>query len=160
MKLYEIDNAIDELIRNSVDPETGEIIDITEQLDALQMDREAKIENIGLLIKNMTAEAAAIRNEEKALADRRRAEENHVERLKNYLMASLGGEKFSTAKLAISYRKSTAVYIEDEVEFLREHPEYARIKTELDKSSVKDALKNGESVTGAALEERNSMIVR
>lgn len=160
MKLYEIDNAIDELIRNSVDPETGEIIDITEQLDALQMDREAKIENIGLLIKNMTAEAAAIRNEEKALADRRRAEENHVERLKNYLMASLGGEKFSTAKVAISYRKSTAVFIEDEVEFLREHPEYARIKTELDKASVKDALKNGEAVSGAALEERNSMIVR
>ena len=160
MKLYEIDNAIDELIRNSVDPETGEIIDITDQLDALQMDREAKIENIGLLIKNMTAEAAAIRNEEKALADRRRAEENHVERLKNYLMASLGGEKFSTAKVAISYRKSTAVYIEDEVEFLREHPEYARIKTELDKASVKDALKNGEAVSGAALEERSSMIVR
>ena len=160
MKLYEIDNAIDELIRNSVDPETGEIMDITEQLDALQMDREAKIENIGLLIKNLTAEAAAIRNEEKALADRRRAEENHVERLKNYLMASLGGEKFSTAKVAISYRKSTAVYIEDEVEFLREHPEYARIKTELDKTSVKDALKNGEVVSGAALEERNSMIVR
>ena len=160
MKLYEIDNAIDELIRNSVDPETGEVMDFTEQLDALQMDREAKIENIGLLIKNLTAEAAAIRNEEKALADRRRAEENHVERLKNYLMASLGGEKFSTAKVAISYRKSTAVYIEDEVEFLREHPEYARIKTELDKASLKDALKNGEAVTGAALEERNSMIVR
>ena len=46
------------------------------------------------------------------------------------------------------------------MEFLREHPEYARIKTELDKTSVKDALKNGEVVSGAALEERNSMIVR
>lgn len=160
MKLYEIDNAIDELIRNSVDPETGEVMDITDELDALQMEREDKLESVALVIKNLTAEATAIRNEEKALADRRRTAENRVEWLKGYLMQSLAGQKFSTPKVAVSFRSTTAVFIEDDAEFLKEHPEYARIKTEIDKSALKDALKNGVEVSGAALENRTSMIVR
>lgn len=160
MKLYEIDNAIDELIRNSIDPETGEVMDITDELDALQMEREDKLESVALVIKNLTAEATAIRNEEKALADRRRTAENRVEWLKGYLMQSLAGQKFSTPKVAVSFRSTTAVYIEDDAEFLKEHPEYARIKTEIDKSALKDALKNGAEVSGAALENRTSMIVR
>lgn len=160
MKLYEIDRAIEELVFSSVDPETGELKDISEEMEALQLERETKCENIALLIKNLTAEAEAIRNEEKALADRRRTAENHAERLKNYLMASLAGQKFSTPKVSISYRNSAAVFITDEVEFLREHPEYARIKTEIDKAGLKDALKKGEEVSGASLETRTSMIVR
>ena len=160
MKLYEIDNAIDELIRNSVDPETGEVMDITDELDALQMEREDKLESVALVIKNLTAEATAIRNEEKALADRRKTAENRVEWLKGYLMQSLAGQKFSTPKVAVSFRNSAAVFIEDEVGFLRDHPEFARIKTEIDKASVKDALKKGEPISGAALENRTSMIVK
>lgn len=160
MKLYEIDNAIDELIRNSVDPETGEVMDITDELDALQMEREDKLESVALVIKNLTAEATAIRNEEKALADRRKTAENRVEWLKGYLMQSLAGQKFSTPKVSVSFRSTTAVFIEDDAEFLKEHPEYARIKTEIDKSALKDALKNGAEVSGAALENRMSMIVR
>lgn len=160
MKLYEIDNAIDELIRNSVDPETGEVMDITDELDALQMEREDKLESVALVIKNLTAEATAIRNEEKALADRRKTSENRVEWLKGYLMQSLAGQKFSTPKVAVSFRSTTAVFIEDDAAFLKEHPEYARIKTEIDKSALKDALKNGAEVSGAALENRTSMIVR
>lgn len=160
MKLYEIDNAIDELIRNSVDPETGEVMDITDELDALQMEREDKLESVALVIKNLTAEATAIRNEEKALADRRKTAENRVEWLKGYLMQSLAGQKFSTPKVAVSFRSTTAVFIEDDAAFLKEHPEYARIKTEIDKSALKDALKNGAEVSGAALENRTSMIVR
>ena len=160
MKLYEIDRAIEDLFLNSIDPDTGELIDISEEIESLQLAQDEKRENIGLLIKNLSAEADAIRAEEKNLAERRRATENHVERLKDYLMSSLKGEKFSTPRVSISYRKSTAVFIEDEITFLNKHPEYARIKTEIDKASVKYDLKNGESVTGAALEERTSMIVR
>lgn len=159
MKLYEIDHAIDELIRNAIDPETGELTDISEEMESLQIAQDEKRENIALYIKNLSAEAEAIRNEEKTLAERRRAAENHAERLKAYLMSSLNGEKFSTPRVSVSFRNSTAVYIENEVEFLRMNPQYARIKTEIDKASLKDALKKGE-VPGAALETRTSMVVR
>ena len=56
MKLYEIENAILECI----DTETGEVIDI-ERLNELQMERETKIENVACWIKDLKAEAEAIK---------------------------------------------------------------------------------------------------
>ena len=51
MKLYEID----EQILNCIDAETGEIID-ADMLNALQMERDAKIEGVALWIKDLKAE--------------------------------------------------------------------------------------------------------
>ena len=48
MKLYEID----EQILNCIDAETGEIID-ADMLNALQMERDAKIEGVALWIKDL-----------------------------------------------------------------------------------------------------------
>ena len=58
MTLYEIDQAI----LDCVDMETGEVID-SDRLDLLQMERETKLENVGLWIKDLRAEADAIKNE-------------------------------------------------------------------------------------------------
>ena len=65
MTIYEIDQAI----MNCVDAETGEIID-TERLDKLQMERDAKLENVACWIKDLKAEAEALKAEKQALADR------------------------------------------------------------------------------------------
>lgn len=55
MTLYEIDQAIQGL----VDPETGELMDY-EAFAALQMDRDAKIENMALWYKDLMADAKAM----------------------------------------------------------------------------------------------------
>ena len=52
--LYDIDQDI----LDCVDLETGEILD-TEKLDALQMEREAKLEGVALWVKDLRAEAEA-----------------------------------------------------------------------------------------------------
>ena len=108
MSLYEIDQAILSL----VDDETGEIMDWA-AFDALQMERETKLENVACWYKNLVAEAAAIRQEEINLAERRRVLERKSERLKGYLTEALGGEKFQTAKCVVSFRKTTKVEISD-----------------------------------------------
>jgi phage host-nuclease inhibitor protein Gam len=108
MSLYHIDRAILEL----VDMDTGEIMDY-EAFEQLQMERETKLENIALWIKNLTAEAKAIREEEKSLADRRKVCENKTDRLKQYLAEALDGEKFTTAKCAVTFRKTSSVEITD-----------------------------------------------
>lgn len=117
MTIYEIDNRIAELI----DPETGELLDY-EAFASLQMEREAKLENMALWYKDLTAEAKAIREEEKALAERRKSAENKAERLKTYLDEALAGESYKTSRVAVSYRKSTALEIkpEDEATVLEE----------------------------------------
>ena len=104
MSIYEIDAAITSL----VDDETGEISD-EEAFDALQMERDAKVENIGLFYKDCIAEAKAIKDEEAALAARRKSTENKAERLKHLLDYALNGQKFATPRLKVSYRKSQTV---------------------------------------------------
>lgn len=109
MNLYQIDQAIMAL----VDPETGEILD-WEAFDQLQMDRDAKIENAACYYKNLVADAAMIRQEELSLAKRRQSYENSAERMKRYLSEALGGQKFETARCAITFRKTTKVELQDE----------------------------------------------
>lgn len=156
MKLYEIEDAI----FNCVDPETGEIIDEA-QFDALQMERERKIEGILLWIKNLNAEAKAIREEEKTLAERRKVAENKAERLKNYIQNALNGEKFSTARVAVSYRKSEAVVVDDLESMMCASDDYLTYKDpEPNKTKIKEAFKQGVNVPGCHLEERHNMTIK
>ena len=74
--LYEIE----EQILNCVDLETGEIID-EEALANLSMERDTKVENIALWIKNLLAEAKMVKEEKDNLANRQKVCENKAESL-------------------------------------------------------------------------------
>ena len=158
MTIYEIDQAIMEC----VDLETGEIID-TEQLDKLQMERDAKLENVACWIKDLKAEAEALKNEKQALAERQRVAENKAESLKKWLAYALQGEKFKTTKCAISFRKSEAVEVTDEGlnNLMKEHDELLTYKApEPNKTAIKDALKDGLNVVGVQLVQNVSTIIK
>ena len=158
MKLYEIDNAILECI----DLETGEIID-TEQLDKLQMERDTKLENVACWIKDLKAEAEALKNEKQALAERQKVAENKAESLKKWLAYALQGEKFKTTKCAISFRKSEAVEVTDEGlnNLMKEHDELLTYKApEPNKTKIKQALKDGLNVAGVQLVQNTSTIIK
>lgn len=157
MTLYEIDAALAAL----VDPDTGEIADIA-VMEQLQMDRQTKIENIALWRKNLASEARAIREEEKSLAERRKSAEAKIDRLDAYLDYALAGEKFSTPRVAISYRKSVAVNVD--MEQLLKDPDAERYLVyedpKPDKTAIKDVLKQGGTIAGCVLEEHNNMIIK
>ena len=70
--LYELDAMIESLLEQE-DPETGELLSDMEQLEAVLMERDTKIENIALYIKNKTAEAEAIKAEKLALEKRQKS---------------------------------------------------------------------------------------
>ena len=152
--LYEIN----EQLLNLTDSETGEIED-WEQFEALQLARDEKIENIALYHKNLLAEAAALKAEEKSFADRRKRAENKAESLKRYLDSALQGQKFSTTKVAISYRRSTSVDVLD----IEKLPEAYRKEVHTfvaDKTAISAALKAGELVDGATLVEKNNLSIK
>ena len=159
MTIYEIDNEI----MNCVDMETGEVID-TDKLNDLQMERDAKIENVALWIKELKAEAEAIKNEKYALADRQRVAENKAESLKNWLAYALNGEKFKTAKCSVSYRNSESVEVTEEglEALMRDHEDLLTYKTlEPNKKAIKDAIKNdGLTVEGIQLVQKTSTIIK
>ena len=95
--LYEIENAILEC----VDLETGEIID-PEKLDALEMEREKKIESVILWRKDLLAEAEAVKKEADTLSKRAKSCESKAEQLKNYISYALNGAKFKTDRCSVS----------------------------------------------------------
>lgn len=158
MSIYDIDSAIVSLI----DAETGEISD-EEAFDALQMERDKKVENIGLLLKNTVAEAKAIKEEEQALSARRKTAENKVERLKNLLAYALNGEKFSTPKLKVSYRKSRVVNIDPQfIEWAEINADDLLTYSEpkVNKTAVRDAIDSGRDIKFATLETKQNMQVK
>ena len=158
MTIYEIDQAIMEC----VDLETGEIID-TEQLDKLQMERETKIEGVACWIKDLKAEAEALKNEKQALAERQKVAENKAESLKKWLAYALQGEKFKTTKCAISFRESEAVEVTDEGlnNLMKEHDELLTYKApEPNKTAIKQAIKDGLNVAGVQLVQNTSVIIK
>ena len=161
MKLFEIDERLAACVKinddQAVDAETGEVIDI-EAVEALEMEREQKIENIGMWIKDLTAQSEALKAEKNKLAEREKSAKNKVERLKEFLTAYLGGKKFETAKVAIKFRSVESVSVPD-VTALPE--KYWRIKPpEADKTAIKNALKAGEVIEGAELVKKQSISVK
>ena len=153
MKLYEIDQAI----LNCIDLETGEIID-TEQLDKLTMEREAKLENIACWIKELKAEAEALKAEKMAFAKRQQVAEDKMESLKKYLAYALDGQAFKTTRASVTFRKSQSVEIAD---IYKLDENYLRYKEpEADKTAIKEAIKQGKTVAGATLVENTSVIIK
>lgn len=162
MSIYTIDRDILAL----VDPETGEIAD-WEAFDALHMEREKKIENTACFYKNTMAEAAAIKAEEEALKKRRTVLENQAARLKKYLEYATNGEKFQTAKCAITWRKTPPkVELTEPAlaiawamsrgrrDLIIEKP------PEISKNGLAEVLKSGEEIPGASLVTGMSMGVK
>ncbi len=141
-----------------IDLETGEIID-TEKFDALQIERNDKLENIALWYKNLLSDAAAFKAERDAFAAKQKAAESKAESLKNYLDSSLKGGKFKTVKVDVSYRKSTSVEVIDEslipTEYLR-----TVTTTTPDKAEIAKALKVGEAIDGVQLKESQNIQIK
>lgn len=157
MTLFEIDKAILDF-EFEVDEETGELLN-TADLDELQMARDEKIENVGLWIKNLNAEAAAVKAEKDAMADRQKRLERKAESLKNYLAYALNGQKFSTPKVAMTFRKSESVNIIDE-QLLPDDYLNITIVTKPDKKIIKDAIKAGKEVLGAELVTKQNLQIK
>ena len=162
MTLYEIDAGIQELL-SEVDPETGELITDYEALDALLMERETKIENIVLFIKNLSADVRELKAEEAALAERRKKAEKKAERLREYVSHALGGERFQTPRCCVSFRKSTALELgEGFTEWAKEHADtLLRYKEpEPDKTAIKAALAGGAEIPDAKLVQNTTMTIK
>ena len=160
--LYEIDQAI----LDCVDLETGEILD-SDRLDALQMEREQKLEGVVLWVKDLKAESAAVKEEADKLNARKKALDNKIDGLKAWLLRALDGGKLKTPRCNVYQTHSQRVAVADEpklINFLQtlEEPEkFLRFKDpELRKDEIKKALKDGTIIPGAELEETESVVIK
>ena len=151
--LYDIDTRLYSLL----DEDTGEIADI-EAFEKIQLEREDKIESIALWVKNLKADVMALKAEKQAFADRQKAAEKKIESLRKLISDALGGQNFKTARVALSFRKSSEVQIDD-IEELSD--EYLRYKApEPDKAAIKAAINEGKEVAGAKLVSKINLQIK
>ena len=155
-KLYDLVREIEDF-EFEVDEETGEILN-AEDLDNLELEKNEKIEQLCLWIKNLKSDAAAYKAEKDSFAKKQKAAENKAESIKNYIAYILAGEKFKTDRITVSYRKSEQVECLD---MSLVDDDYLRFKEpELDKTKIKKALKDGVKVGGCMLVERQNMQIK
>ena len=153
MNLYEIDSEI----LGCVDITTGEIFD-EDKFESLVMEREKKVENICLWIKNLKAEIEALKAEKDAFAKRQKSAENKMESLKRYMTGYLDGTPFESAKVKVSFRKSESIEIEEGTII---PDEYLRFKEpEVNKTDLKNALKSGIHIQGVQLVENQNIQIK
>lgn len=152
--LYQIDQGILECI----DLETGEVID-PERLESLQMERSRKIENVACWIKNLLSDAEAIKAEKDALADREAKCRKKADSLKAWLGIALEGQKFSSARCAVSFRRSEQVEILDE-NIIPQDLMVQTVSFKPDKKAIKELLKEGKPVSGCYLVENQNIQIK
>ena len=167
MTLYEI--ATD--YKNFIDAvENGEVPDeaITDTLESIKALLEDKADNIACLIKNMTADAEAIKAEETRLAERRKQKEATAERLKTYLSDMLiksGQTNLETARNKLSFRKSEVVTVDNEAEFIEwamnENRDLLTFKAPtISKTAIKKALADGQAIDGVRIESKANLQIK
>ena len=155
--LYDIDAKIMECMANCIDPDTGEITN-SERLEALQMERQIKLENVALYIKNLKADAAMYKAEKQAFAERQAAAEKRAESLTEWLKKALDGQKFKTEKAEVNFRKTQIVEVIDIWDLNEDLLKYSDPTP--DKAAIKRAIKAGEEVKGAKLVDDISMTIK
>jgi hypothetical protein len=161
MNLYEIDAALMAAYENAVDMETGEILDneAYAAIDGLEMALAEKTENILLWIKNLSAEAEALKTEKMSFDARQKRAERKAESLKRYVSKVLEGKKFKTDHVEASWRKSESVEFDGNVMSLPEN--CIRVKEpEVNKTELKKLLKAGQEIEGAWLVEKQNLQIK
>lgn len=169
MKLYEIAEEYESLM---CAVESGDIPEeaIADTLESITSLLEDKADNIACLIKNLTAEAEAIKAEKKNLEDRIKAKERRVESLKAYLSGVLirsgyGERKLETARNRISFRKSKGVAIDNECDFMiwaqdNRNDLLTYKDPTINRTAIKKAIEDGEEVVGAHIEDRLNIQIK
>lgn len=169
MKLYEIDERIEE-ITALLEPDcNGEIpinyIELCNKLDALEIERQKKLENVAKFVITVRKEAEAVKSEEQRLASRRKVLENKEKSLMDYLNNACGGKKTDLGIATLSYRKSERVVIGDfgrAFDYLNEnHRDCIRYgEPEINKTDVKALIVKGEKVPGVQIVQAISCSLR
>lgn len=164
LALYEISSTyladIQKLQELDLDDQT-----FADTLESLSGDLEAKATSVAMFIKNLEANAEAIKQAEKLMAERRKAQEDKAGRIRKYLLENMvrtGLTKIDCPFFSLSVRKNPqavevlmADQIPDDYYDIPEPPAPV-----LNKKKLAEDLKAGVVIEGARLTQGNSLQIK
>ena len=155
---------LEEEMDECYDAETGEIKDTEAwaRLDKLLLEREEKIKQLGLWLRDEKAFVEQMKEQRRDLSARIDAHEKKVENIKEYIrqqMSIFGDRKLEYPNIGVRIGTSRSVEITD---YTAIPEKYIRTKTIVEpmKAEIKKAIENGEAVQGAKLIEKDNIQVR
>lgn len=166
MKLYEISESYRNIAELLTNPEFSESDDVWHALDQIQDSFDEKVRQTVFILKNIEAEIDPIDVEIKRLQAMKKVRQNHIDRIKNRLKENLKATetaKVNCGLFTVSYRETEGGAVElDESLFLANNlnEDLITVKITPNKTAIKTALKNGESITGASLIASQVLTIR
>jgi hypothetical protein len=164
LKIHEITEeiqALDGLLDSWAAANDGDIttFPLNDELERLEGEREEKLLNLAVWVKDLKGQAEAWSKEIKRLQAGQKALINKSERIKEFIDYNLQkGEKLSDVRASLSYRKSTQVVLDVPVEDLP--PEFVKTSVAADKTALKEYLKTNEGSAIAHMQENHSLQIK
>lgn len=162
--LYEISGEYLSVLDALTDPENDIPADaISDTLDGIEGQLKDKAQNVAMYMRNLESVAASIKEAEQAMAARRKSIEKRTQWLNDYIkrsMESTGITKIESPWFVLSIVKNPPALEITSEEDLPEAYKHARIVIDIDKAAIKDALKSGDNVPGAALTQGTRLVIK
>ena len=164
MTIFELTSEYLQLLDMLEDPDMDEQT-ILDTLEGVGGELEEKADGYARVMRQMDADAAAIKAEEERLHNRRKSLENRSVWLKQRLQSVMevtGKTKFKTELFSFGIQKNPASVVMDE-QYIENIPVEYLIEQEpkLDKAKIKEDLKAGKNLDGIAhLEQTETLRIK
>ena len=124
---------------------------------------EQKVVAVAAYIRNLEVEATAVEDARRRMEQRQRSLQRQAERLRGYLqqeMERTGITKVKNAELALRVQKNPPSVIIDSENSIPDAYWERVITMKLLKTAIRDALKSGQAVPGAHLEQSTRLVIQ
>ena len=164
LSLYELSSTYLKALDDLTDPELDLPLEVVnDTLEALGDEMETKAINVTKFMRNMEATANAIKEAETQMAKRRKALENRIKWMKDYLKGSMehtGITKIECPYFKLSIQKNPASVSITNEESIPEQFKEQVISWKIDKTAIKNAIKSGKTIPGAVLVNGTRLAIR
>jgi uncharacterized secreted protein with C-terminal beta-propeller domain len=162
LKLYEISAAYLETLEALAEMEDLPAEAIADTLAGWSATFAEKAVSVAAYIRNLELEASAVEAARRRLEQRQRALQRHADRLRDYLkfeMERTGLAKVKNAELALRVQKNPPSVIIDREDLIPDAYREVVTTIKLLKAEIGKALKSGEHVPGAYLEQTTRLVI-
>lgn len=162
--LYELTDDLLKLYEMAADPEIDEEI-LKDTIEGVGGEIEVKADGYAKVIKEIDGDIATVKAEIDRLSKKRKAMENSKDRIKNSLetaMKATGKVKFKTDLFSFNIQKNPAkLELAEDANIETVPPEYWTLpEPTLDKTKIKEALKEGKELYFAKLVQEESLRIK
>lgn len=166
-KLFEINEDIEKILdengvivmgENAVDTETGEVFNLIERLNALQVEKNEKIKSVVVYMDDLESKLERVREKLDNFNKTKKSLEREIAGLTEYLLFATDMQGYKDDDIELKVKKTMRCVLTDET-LIPEQFIKTKTETSVSKADITKAIKAGEEVPGAKLQPNYSVSI-